>query len=325
MLIWLAVTVAFGVDAGLEASARAQLLLVIFSAPGATLLAIGLLGEWAARTYDAADRAYADAVAASLDQLGRVPRAEAYRLDDPADVVHAARLVGVARLDQLERVAPASTLEQVETALEAQLGSFADALIAGTGDASRPTHASDVRRSRSARLLGGTERLADIELTISGATRQLLADGAYALFQVAAAPNPRTGPLRGLGLPGAAVEHWMRDLIEAAVHRLGGSTHVGGTLMAARRDLVARFRPDALDRLERDPARPELARIGPAEVLLRAGNRGADTVLATSVQRDSEELLLLPSAFPTLLGRALAAAALETELADAGKRRRRPA
>lgn len=299
---WVAITVSIGVDGGAEAAAGSQVLLVIFSAPAAALIALGLLAERSARRYDAVDAAFADAIETSLDQLVRLPRAAAFELDAELPELRATRLL------EVDRPIDATTAEGVIEALEQQLGSFPPALTAAYGPAPQPTR-PDRPLSRPA---GAVHDLLSAPFPISGGTQRQLA----AATEVTAEPvgSAGTGAIRWITVPAPGVEGWLRDLLEQVAHVLGGGTHASATVMSRRAALVERFgaEPD-LSALE-DQLAGLVTSAAPNQILVRGPMLGAETWLATSLRLGADKpLLLWPSGFPTLLGRALGESAREAE------------
>lgn len=292
-LVWLGITIAIGVQGGAAVAGGAQILLLIFSAPAATLAALGILGERAARTFDAADAALADAITASLQELRQTPPTAAYA-DEKAVELRSVRLLG------RERPLGPLTLDAVAAGMAERLGEFGPAVAAASG-------------SQPSGVAAGLSRLTP---AVSGLTRDHVRDEAEAAVVEAAGPAGARDTYRVVGLPEAAAQSWMRDLLGAAATHLGGSTtHAGDAVLDAAGDLVAHFRPA-------DPAAFTAGWPGedappdppPGDAVGVRGRRaGRDVLVATSARIGDAERLGLPGGFPVLLGRALAAAAHAVE------------
>jgi len=295
-LIWLGITVGIGVSGGVRGAAGSQLLLIIFSAPAATLLALGFLGERAARAYDAADRRYAAAIRAALDDLRQQPRRAAYEPD--SDTLEATGSVRAA--DPLTK----RTAELVADRLSSELRTCGAAVVATTGRG-----ATTRVRSPAEAFAANLRALADQELRVGSVTRDRVAGGQT--LSVATGSGTATVVV----LPAAAAEAWLRDLLDLTARRLGGATHMGDTVLAAGADLVDHFGPQG------DPAEL-LERTGsgePTALTVRGPALGRGTLLASSAQAAGQETLLLPLRFPQLFGRALGEAARQASAAEPGR------
>lgn len=293
-LIWLGITIAIGVQAGAAAAGGSQLLLVIFSAPAATLLALGLLAERSARAFDAEDGRLSDALEAARDLLLGLPRSAAYQSDEGQPELHTTGLLDVGR------PAAAATVAAIARALEKHLEGFPAALASAYGPL--PPARPDRPLLGAA---GAVRGLRHRPYPLSGGTSERLAGATEAVAE----PERPTGSAapRWVTLPGPAVESWLRDLLEQVAHVLGGGTHASATVMASRADLVAHFggqadRPGLADHLATVPDGTPIRVRGPM--------LGPETWLATSVQvGGGEPELIWPSGFPALLGQALGEAA----------------
>jgi len=304
-LTWLAVSVGIGVDGGASVAARSQLLLVCFSGPAAILLALGLLAERSARTYNVIDQGFADAIRASFAGLLQLPRSAAYQVDpageDPAGKDPAGEELRASELLSVRRSVDPATAEALARCLARQSGDFPGALRSAYGPVPEPA-----RPDRPlAGPAGAVRALLAADLPLSGTTQSHLADATV----VTAGPVTLTGAAqpRWAALPAAAVESWLRDLLESVAHVLGGGTHASATVMAARVELIAHFGA-AADLVALEGRLPGLATPGEARtaITVRGPRFEPEAWLATSVQiDDADPLLVLPTGFPGLLGRAL--------------------
>lgn len=271
---------------------------------GVIFLIIGVRGQLKANEFNRADWAMADALAAELEQLWRTPATAAYEQPEDLATVPNARLVEIERhFDQQTEGAIIGTMSH-------KLKMFGRTF---NGTYGRARHNAGGRSSFSSVSLGGfrgsINGLSEVDLGLSSTTRDnLMGD---ALFSVFEAPGPAGArdTYRVISMSQPGVGSWVTDLVQQVSGQLGGrQTHSGTTVATWAGNLRAQFLPGDIsyvtDRLKAISARPSEER---EPVTIAGTEAGRNAVLASRIQiAGGEELRLMPSAFPGLLGTAIA-------------------
>jgi hypothetical protein len=279
---------------------------------GAILSIIGIRGELKAKSFNKADWALADAIADSLERLWRTPAEAAYEKKDVLQSVTGAKLIEIERhFDQQTEGAIVGTMSH-------KLSMFGAAFSQSYGSASH-NHAMRSSSFSGSSLTGfaaSIKGLSQVDLGMSSTTRDnLMGD---ALFSVFEAPGPagERDTYRVISMSQPGVQGWINDLVAHAAQQFGGpQTHSGTTVNVWAGNLMMQFQPQDIsyvtDRLKAISTRPYEDR-EPVEIVGTPAGRNA--MVASRVRiGQGEQLNLMPTAFPALLGTAIADAVTKGE------------
>lgn len=268
---------------------------------GAVLTAIfWILGERKARKFNKADWALADGLAGALDRLWHTPSTEAYEQRQALQVIPNARLVEIERhFDQQTQGAITGTMSH-------KMRMFGTSFSAGIGHVSR---GGTMIGGSLGSFSGSINGLSQVDLGMNSNTRaNLMGDALFAVFE-APGPAGQRDTFRVISMSQPGVCSWIHALVEHAAIQFGGpDTHSGTTMMAWAGNLIGQFQPPDIsyvtDRLKAVMSRPYDDR-EPVEIIGTPAGRNA--VVATSIRiAGGEELRMMPSRFPEMLGASVA-------------------
>jgi hypothetical protein len=308
LIIWFGLSLAIigitSLSGGISLSMRivsSQVLTFYFLIGGIVLLIISLNGDRKARAFNNSDWALADGLAGALDRLWRTPPIEAYEQRQELQIIANARLVEIERhFDQ-----------QTEGAITGTMAHKMRMFGTSFSNSYERTRRSG-RRARgrtTGSFSGSINGLSQVDLGINSTTRaNLMGDALFAVFE-AAGPAGARDTFRVISMSQPGVRSWIQTMVQHAADQFGGSsTHSGTTMLAWAGNLMAQFQPSDIsyvtDRLKAISAR-EYEDREPVDIIGTPAGRNA--VVATSVRiAGGEELRMMPTRFPELLGTAVA-------------------
>lgn len=263
-------------------------------------LIVWISGEFRARTFNKADWALADGLAGALDRLRQLPPTDAYEQRQALQIIPRARLVEIERhFDQQTEGAITGTMSH-------KLRMFGTSFSAGVGHLSR---GGTLVGGSLGSFSGSINGLSQVDLGMNGTTRaNLMGDAVFAVFE-ATGPAGHRDTYRVISMSQPGVCSWMHSLVQHAADQFGGgATHSGTTMLSWSGRLIDRFQPPDIsyvtDRLKAVVNRPYDER-EPVEISGTPAGRNA--LVATSIRiAGGEELRMMPSRFPELLGAAVA-------------------